>query len=62
MIDAQVAEVVKERDQRLENDADFQELKNFYAEMQRLGFAKQSEYGLPPVDTVGALYARKNDV
>ena len=41
------------KDREFSSDPGFVKLRDFYAEMKRLGIAQKQEYSLPPLDTVG---------
>ncbi len=60
MIDEDVAKVVEDGQKQRSSDESFAQLSAFYDEMKRRGIAKTSEYGLPPVDTVGAATFRND--
>jgi hypothetical protein len=42
-----------EKKELLGKSEGFEELQEFYTEMQELGIAKKPQYDLPPIDTIG---------
>lgn len=52
-ITEQVHKAVQCDSTKMAENTDFTKLRDFYAEMQRLGIATKQEYSLPPLDTVG---------
>jgi len=49
----EVKRAIEVREEILEEDTSFQELKKFYEEMLKDGYVVKQEYTLPPLDTIG---------